>query len=45
MMQDAMPYLFQVSINGADSADTKTMKWRGLIQSLDSGTYDLCDNM
>jgi len=37
----AMPYLFQVSINGADSGDTKAMNWSRLIQPLGSGTYDV----
>jgi sugar phosphate isomerase/epimerase len=37
----AMPYLFQVSINGADSGDTKTMNWTRLIRPLGSGTYDV----
>ena len=37
----AMPYLFQVSINGADSGDTKAMNWNRLIQPLGSGTYDV----
>ena len=40
-LQRAMPYLFQVSINGADSGDTKTMNWSRLIQPLGSGTYDV----
>ncbi len=40
-LQRAMPYLFQVSINGADSGDTKTMNWNRLIQPLGSGTYDV----
>ena len=37
----AMPYLFQVSINGADSGDTKNMNWTRLIRPLGSGTYDV----
>ena len=40
-LQRAMPYLFQVSVNGADSGDTKTMSWNRLIQPLGSGTYDV----
>lgn len=40
-LQRAMPYLFQVSINGADSGDTKAMNWNRLIQPLGSGTYDV----
>ncbi len=40
-LQRAMPYLFQVSINGADSGDTKTMNWSRLIRPLGSGTYDV----
>jgi len=37
----ALPYLFQVSINGADSGDTTKMDWDRLIQPLDAGTYDV----
>ncbi|MBE0535591.1 MAG: sugar phosphate isomerase/epimerase [Phycisphaerae bacterium] len=40
-LQQAMPYLFQVSVNGADSGDTRSMNWDRLIQPLDSGTYDV----
>ena len=40
-LQRAMPYLFQVSINGADSGQTRGMNWDHLIQPLDSGTYDV----
>jgi sugar phosphate isomerase/epimerase len=40
-LRRAMPYLFQVSINGADGGDTKSMDWDRLIQPLDSGTYDV----
>ncbi len=34
----AMPYLFVVSINGADSGGDN---WKTLIQTLDKGTYDV----
>jgi sugar phosphate isomerase/epimerase len=37
----ALPYLFQVSINGADSGETTQMGWNQLIQPLDTGTYDV----
>jgi len=36
----ALPYLFMVSINGADSGDTKEMGWDRLIQPLGEGTFD-----
>jgi sugar phosphate isomerase/epimerase len=41
-LQMAKPYLFAVSINGADSGDTKTMAWNRLIQTLDRGSFDMC---
>ena len=41
ILKRAMPYLFQVSINGADSGDTRAMNFGRLIQPLDSGTYDV----
>jgi len=40
-LRRAMPYLFQVSINGADSGDTRAMNWSRLIRPLGSGTYDV----
>jgi sugar phosphate isomerase/epimerase len=40
LMESAMPYLFLVTINGADSGDTKNMNWDRLIRPLDSGSYD-----
>lgn len=40
MLREALPRLFFVSINGADSGDTKSMNWDRLIQTLDRGTYD-----
>ena len=40
-LMDAAPYLLQVSINGADSGDTKQMNWDKLIQPLDVGSYDV----
>jgi sugar phosphate isomerase/epimerase len=36
----ALPYLLMVSINGADSGDTKNMGWDRLIQPLGEGTFD-----
>ncbi|HUW18175.1 MAG TPA: TIM barrel protein [Sedimentisphaerales bacterium] len=40
LMEMAMPYLFVVTINGADRGDTKKMEWDRLIQPLDSGSFD-----
>ncbi|MHC4623415.1 MAG: sugar phosphate isomerase/epimerase family protein [Planctomycetota bacterium] len=40
VMEAAMPYLFVVTINGADGGDTKEMGWDRLIQPLDSGSFD-----
>ncbi|MDB4584928.1 sugar phosphate isomerase/epimerase, partial [Draconibacterium sp.] len=37
----AMPYLFLVSINGADDGETHNMNWDRLIQPLGSGSYDV----
>lgn len=36
----ALPYLFMVSINGADSGETQKMGWDRLIQPLGQGTFD-----
>lgn len=36
----ALPYLYMVSINGADSGNTKEMGWDRLIQPLGEGTFD-----
>ncbi len=41
VLQDAMPLLFFVSVNGADAGDTRKMNWDRLIQPLDQGTYDV----
>ncbi len=38
LIQAAMPYLFVVSINGADSGGKD---WKTLIQTLDRGTFDM----
>jgi len=35
----AVPHLMLVSINGADSGDTRAMGWDRLIQTLDRGNY------
>ncbi|NOX55999.1 MAG: sugar phosphate isomerase/epimerase [Planctomycetes bacterium] len=40
-LTEAMPYLYLVSINGADAGDTRAMGWDRLIQTLDRGTYDV----
>jgi sugar phosphate isomerase/epimerase len=37
---DALPYLYMISINGADSGNTKEMNWDKLIQPLGEGTFD-----
>lgn len=36
----ALPKLMFVTINGADSGETKSLGWNKLIQTLDQGTYD-----
>jgi sugar phosphate isomerase/epimerase len=41
VLKAAMPRLMFVTINGADTGDTKQMGWDRLIQPLDSGTYDV----
>jgi sugar phosphate isomerase/epimerase len=41
ILKEAMPNLLFVSINGADSGETKKMDWSRLIQPLDVGTYDV----
>ena len=40
-LNEAMPYLFFVSINGADGGDTRHMGWNRLIQTLDRGSFDV----
>lgn len=40
-LQEAMPYLFVVSIHGADGGDTQQLDWSRLIQPLDSGSFDV----
>jgi len=37
---DALPYLYMISVNGADSGNTKEMEWDRLIQPLGEGTID-----
>lgn len=37
---NALPYLYMISINGADSGNTKEMGWDQLIQPLGEGTFD-----
>lgn len=39
-LKESLPYLKMVSINGADSGDTKQMGWDQLIQPLGEGTFD-----
>jgi sugar phosphate isomerase/epimerase len=40
VLQQALSRLFFISINGADSGDTKKMNWDRLIQTLDRGSFD-----
>jgi sugar phosphate isomerase/epimerase len=40
VLKKAAPHLVLVSVNGADSGDTKTMSWDRLIRPLGDGTYD-----
>ena len=40
-LQEVMPHLFLVSINGCDSGDTRKMEWDRLIQTLDRGSFDV----
>jgi len=39
-LKESIPYLFMVSLSGADTGDTKTMDWDRLIQPLGKGSYD-----
>ncbi|HSH18932.1 MAG TPA: sugar phosphate isomerase/epimerase family protein [Draconibacterium sp.] len=36
----ALPFVYMISINGADSGNTKEMDWDRLIQPLGEGTFD-----
>ena len=40
-LSQAMPYLFLVSINGADDGDTHNMGWDRMVQPLGKGSYDV----
>jgi sugar phosphate isomerase/epimerase len=40
-LEEARPHLFLVSVNGADSGDTRAMGWDRLIQPLGKGTFDV----
>jgi sugar phosphate isomerase/epimerase len=40
-LKEVMPYLFVVSINGADGGATNDMLWDRLIQTLDRGSFDV----
>lgn len=40
LIREAMPYLFVVTINGADGGETTQMNWDRLIRPLDAGTFD-----
>ena len=37
---NTLPYLYMISINGADSGNTREMDWDQLIQPLGEGTFD-----
>ena len=39
-VKKAIPYLFMVSLSGADTGDTQNMDWDKLIQPLGVGSYD-----
>ena len=41
LLQAALPRLTFVTLNGADTGDTKTMAWNRLILPLGEGTYDV----
>jgi len=41
VLQAALPRLFFVSINGADTGNTQKQDWDQLIQTLDCGSYDV----
>lgn len=41
VLRAALPRLMFVTINGADTGDTRAMGWDRLIQPLDAGTYDV----
>lgn len=40
-LAQAMPYLFLVSVNGADEGNTNEMGWDRMIQPLGQGSYDV----
>lgn len=39
-VKKTLPYLFMVSLSGADTGDTKKMNWDQLIQPLGQGSFD-----
>lgn len=41
VLKSALPRLMFVTINGADSGDTRAMDWKSLIQPLGRGSYDV----
>ena len=41
VLDQSMPHMMLVSINGADSGDTRAMPWSQLIQTLDRGSFDV----
>jgi sugar phosphate isomerase/epimerase len=40
-LEEAKPYLFLVSVNGADAGDTQAMGWDRLIQPLGKGSFNI----
>jgi sugar phosphate isomerase/epimerase len=40
-LEEAKPYLFLVSVNGADGGDTQAMGWDRLIQPLGKGSFNV----
>ena len=40
-LQDALPYLYMISICGADGGNTQEMGWDRLIQPLGEGSFDV----
>ena len=43
VLKEALPLLMLVTVNGADTGDTRTMDWDRLIQPLDAGSYDVAN--
>jgi sugar phosphate isomerase/epimerase len=41
VLEEALPRLFFVTINGTETGDTRMMNWDKLIQPLEAGSYDV----